>query len=185
MICHIITTLFRSIYRDDILNTDLDEHLVLCHNITREADKVSSVLAEVNPLLNDEHLCDTMSSASKLGKYMMSIGFTHINNAKYLVENDHTPNSYVAPMNNHPVGDQVGLRFDDVSNKDIYKTQDICNMQSYLDLLDPHSNDAYDKLMMNDIDLGDIMVSAFHGGHHEGMKLSELAKIWRIDADTS
>ena len=57
----------------NILNTDLDEHLVLCHNITREADQVSIVLAEVNPLLNDEHLYDTMSSASKLGKYMMKL----------------------------------------------------------------------------------------------------------------
>ena len=59
------------------------------------------------------------------------------------MENDHAPNSDGAPMNNHPVGDQVGLEFDDVSNKDIDKTQDSCNMQSYLDLLEPYSNDAY------------------------------------------
>ena len=59
-----------------ILNNDLDEHVVLCKKITREADQVLSVLAEVNPLLNDEHLYDTMSSARKLVKHMMTIGST-------------------------------------------------------------------------------------------------------------
>ena len=121
-----------------------------------------------------------MSSASKLGKYMMEIGSNHCNNDKHLVENDHAPNGDGAPMNNHPVGDQVGPQFDDVSNKDIDKTQDSCNMQSYLDLLDPH-----DKLIMNDIDLDDIMVSAFHGGRHEVTKPSDLDKLWCIDADTA
>ena len=37
---------------------------------------------------------------------------------------------------------------------------------------------------MNDTDLDDIMVSEVHGGRHEGTKPSELAKLWRIDADT-
>ena len=53
-------------------------------------------------------------------------------------------------------------------------------MQSYLDLLDPH-----DKLIMNDIDLDDMMVSAVHVGRHEGTKPSDLTKLWRIDADTA
>ena len=111
-----------------------------------------------------------MSSASKLGKNMMAIVSTHCNNAKYLLNNNHAPNGDGDPMKNHLVGDQVCLQFYDVSNKDIDKTQDSCNMQSYLDLLDPHSNDAYDKPIMNDIDLDDIMVSAVHGGCHEGTK---------------
>ena len=68
----------------------------------------------------------------------MAIGSTHCNNAKYIVDNEHATNGDGAPMNNHPVGDQAGIQFDDVSNKEIYKTQDSCNMQSYLDLLDPH-----------------------------------------------
>ena len=126
-----------------------------------------------------------MSSASKLGKYMTAICSTHCNNAKYLVDNYHAPNGHGAPMNIHSVGYQFGLQFDDISNKDIDKTQDSCNMQSYLDLLDPHSNDAYDKPIMNDIDLDDIMVSAVHGGLHEGKKPSDLDKLWTIDSYTA
>ena len=126
-----------------------------------------------------------MSSTSNLGKYMMAICSTHCNNSKYLVGNYHAPNGYGALMNNHPIGDQFGLQFDDVSNKDIDKTQYSCNMQFYLDLIDPHSNDAYDKLIMNDIDLDDIMVSSVHGGRHEGAKPSDLTKLWRIDADNA
>ena len=68
----------------------------------------------------------------------MAIGSNLCNNGKYLLDHNYAPNGDGAPMNNHPVGDQVGLQFDDVSNKDIYKTQDSCNMQSFLDLLDPH-----------------------------------------------
>ena len=101
------------------------------------------------------------------------------------MDNYHTPNGDCAPMNNHPVGDQVGLQFNDVSNKDIDKTQNSCNMQSYFDLLEPHSNDDYEKLIMNYIDLDNIMVNAVHGGRHEGKKPSELSKLWRIDADTA
>ena len=125
-----------------------------------------------------------MSSASKLGKYMTAICSTHCNNAKYLVDNYHAPNGHGAPMNIHSVGYQFGLQFDDISNKDIDKTQDSCNMQSYLDLLDPHSNYAYEKIILKYIDLDDIMVRAVHGGHREEMKPYELAKLWRINADT-
>ena len=151
--------------------------MVLCNNIPRESDQISSVLAEFNPLINDEHLYDTKSSTSRIGKCMMAIGSTHCNNTKYLLDNYHAPNGDSAPIKNHPVGDQVVPQFDDVSNKDIDKTQDSCNMQSYLDLLEPH-----DKLIINDIDLDDIMVSAFHGGRHEGTKPSDFATLWRIDA---
>ena len=134
--------LFGYIEVRNILNNDLDEHVVLCNNILREADQVLSVLAEVNPLLNYEHLYDTMSSAGNLGKYIMAIFSTHSYNVKYLVHKEHSPNGYGAPMNNHPAGDQFDLQFDDVSSKDIDKTKDICNMQSYHDLIDPHSNYA-------------------------------------------
>ena len=101
------------------------------------------------------------------------------------MENNHAPNGDGAPINNHPVGDQVGPQFDDLYNKDIDKTQDSCNMKSYRDLLDPHAKYAYEKLIMNDIDLDDIKVSAVHGGRHEGTKPSNLAKLWRINAETA
>ena len=114
----------------------------------------------------------------------MAIVSTHCNNAKYLLNNNHAPNGDGDPMKNHLVGDQVCLQFYDVSNKDIDKTQDSCNMQSYLDLLDPNSNYAYEKIILKYIDLDDIMVRAVHGGHREEMKPYELAKLWRINADT-
>ena len=61
----------------NILNNDLDEHVLLCNNITRESDQVSGVLSEVNPILNDKNVYDNMSIASKLGKQMSAIGSTH------------------------------------------------------------------------------------------------------------
>ena len=47
------------------------------YNIPRSADQVSSVLASVDPLLNDTTMYEKMEERAKLLHYMISIGSTN------------------------------------------------------------------------------------------------------------
>ena len=73
-----------------------------------------------------------------------------------------------------------------VANATQSETQDSSQEQSYLDsFVSQSTDDIYNKVLNKEIDLDDIMVSTVHGGRHQGVKPSELAKLWRIDADTA
>lgn len=55
-------------------------------HVPAEADQVSSVLAEVSPLLNDRVLYDRMKVQSDIGMFKTAIGSTNATDNKFLVE---------------------------------------------------------------------------------------------------
>ena len=160
-------------------------------------DQVSSILAEVDPLLNDTQLYSALQNECSFGKYKMAIGSTYASKSNYIIDDDHTLGSLDgdqedpssndscndAPTHIHPDGNQVGYNMSAISITDNEKTSiDEASQDEYehLDI-----DEIYDKSMNNQLNLDDLMVSAVHGGRHQGIKPSDLAKLWRIDEDTA
>jgi hypothetical protein len=59
-------------------------------HIPRDADQISSILAEVSPLLDDVALYERLAARSDIGKFKASIGSTDAPSKEYLVEDDDT-----------------------------------------------------------------------------------------------
>ena len=56
-------------------------------SIPKAADEVSSVLAGINPTLNDSEFCDILNEAEKLSQFKMTIGSTTTSDqSQYIVE---------------------------------------------------------------------------------------------------
>ena len=127
----------------------------------------------------------------------MAIGSTYASKSKYIIDDDHTlgtldgdqedPSSNDscndAPTHIHPDGNQVGYNMSAISITDNEKTSKDEASQDEYEHLD--IDEIYDKSMNNQLNLDDLMVSAVHGGRHQGIKPSDLAKLWRIDEDTA
>ena len=160
-----------------------DKHVPIYNNIPEEADEISSTLANISPLLNDNQLYDALDNACQLGKFKISIGATCAIPKSFLQENDHQVDG--APIQNHLDANQEGYEIQAVNNTSVNNCQQ-SQIQSYLDsFVSSKTDEIYNKIIKNEIDLDDIMVSAVHGGRHQGVKPSELAKIWRIDENTA
>ena len=109
-------------------------------------------------------------------KYKVAIGATFAKGDVNLFDTEHAP--IVRPADNHESCQ--------VAHATQSESQDSSQEQSYLDsFVSPSTDDIYNMVLNKEIDLDDIMVSAVHGGRHQGVKPSELAKLWRIDADTA
>jgi hypothetical protein len=74
-----IDTVMESTVEDDI------ERPHPCYqHVPQEADQVSSILASISPILNDQTLYDRMAERANLGKFQASIGSTNVTNNEYL-----------------------------------------------------------------------------------------------------
>jgi hypothetical protein len=146
------------------------------NKVPKEADEVASTYANINPLLNDTYLHNALHQECMYSKYKVAIGATFAKGDVNLFDTEHAP--IVRPADNHESCQ--------VANATQSETQDSSQEQSYLDSFgSPSTDEIYDMMLNKEIDLDDIMVSAVHGGRHQGVKPSELAKLWRIDADTA
>jgi hypothetical protein len=58
--------------------------------ILRQAGEIFSVLASVNPILNDQVLYDRMNQQAELGRFKASIGSTNATKQEYLMDDDET-----------------------------------------------------------------------------------------------
>ena len=56
--------------------------------IFRAADEVSSILASVSPILDDQVLYRRLAARADLGKFKALIGSTDVSGGKYLIDND-------------------------------------------------------------------------------------------------
>jgi hypothetical protein len=119
--------------------------------IPKPADEVSSVLAGISPLLNDEALYERLQARSELGKFQVSIGSTYASGKEFLVEDDDSTTD--------------GSTDDDTDEEDNEKVLD----------------DLFEQVTRGDIDLDELMVSAAHAGKSKGVDAAHLSKIWRID----
>jgi hypothetical protein len=125
--------------------------------IWRAADQVFSVLATIDPILNDETLWERLHERAELGKFQASIGSTHVANNDYLVFDDKTAST-------DPSTDD-----DDQWPEEIQEEE----------ILDGLMEGALD----GNVDLDEIMASAIQGRWHQGVKPEHLSKIWRIDIE--
>jgi hypothetical protein len=143
----------------DLVMETMDEEYEQPHpcyeHVPREADQVSSILASVSPILNDQTLYSRMAERANLGKFQASIGSTNVTNNEYLVET---------------------VEDDDTS------TNDDDDSSTEDDLL---FDELYKGSLTGKIDLDDIMVSAAHAERSQGIDAKHLSKTWRIDLETA
>ena len=139
-------------------SSDYDGTKPQFQSVPREADEVSSVLAGVNPILNDEFLYARMSQQAELGRFKTSIGSTNATKAEYLVTEDETT-----------------VTSTDLDSDDEDDDEDDDEVMDRL----------FELTTSGEIDLDDIMVSAMHAGKRQGVKPEHLAKIWRIYVDAA
>jgi hypothetical protein len=112
--------------------------------VPREADQITSVLASVSPLLNDQTLYDRMAERASLGKFQVSIGSTNVTDSEYLVDDDATQDTAPSTNNNSSTGEDL--------------------------LLD----ELYEGSLRGKLDLDEYMVSAAHASRSQGVDLPYL-----------
>ena len=64
--------------------------------IPHSNNEVASVIASVEPLLNDVTLWDQLDKKVELSKFKLLIGSTHFVDNEYLVSDDETYNTYIS-----------------------------------------------------------------------------------------
>jgi hypothetical protein len=68
---------------------EIEEKVQPCWKpIPRQADEISSVLAGISPILNDQALYERLKARSDLGKFKASIGSTNATSSEFLVDDD-------------------------------------------------------------------------------------------------
>jgi hypothetical protein len=121
---------------------------------------VSSVLAGISPILNDDVLYNRMSSRVEIGKFKASIGSTDAPVKSYLVDYDDD----TVEMEPSTDGSEEEDHFSD----------------EYEDAL---LNEVYERTRSGDIDLDEIMASATHARRPKGINAAHLSKICRTTHD--
>jgi hypothetical protein len=116
--------------------------------IPRAADEVSSVLAGISPILDDQALYERLQARLDLGRFQVSIGSTNALGSEFLV-------------------DDKDSAAHDTTDSDSDEEDD----EQVLD-------DLFESVTNGDIDLDAIMVSAAHAGKSKGIDAAHLSKIW-------
>ena len=127
----------------------------------RAADEVSSILASVSPILDNQVLYGRLATRADLGKFNASIGSTNVSGGEYLTEDDLATET-----------------LSDDNDNIIESDSDEEDENQALD-------DLYDRVTRGEIDLDTIMVSATHAGKSTGVDPAHLSKIWKIDLKTA
>ena len=132
--------------------------------IPKACDQVASVLAEIDPNLNDRVLYQRLEARAHLGDYQMSIGSTNATKSEYVDTND--------------VEFETVLDDDDDDEIDEDKSIDEANPDE-----DAMLDDLFREAIEGHLDLDGIMVSAAHAGRSRGVDAKHLSKVWRISVD--
>jgi len=144
---------------------DTERPAPMYQHIPKEADQVASVLADVDPLLNDVTLYEKMRGQAVLGTYKISIGSTDATSDEHLVET-------VTDEEETVEGNDDTSSYDEDAEWNLDECEDL--------------DDILEGLGTNDaIDYDEIMVSAVHAASHQGVNAEHLSKIWRIDPDSA
>ena len=121
--------------------------------IPRAGDQVSSVLAGISPILDDQTLYERMQARSNLGKFQVSIGSTNATKSEFLVEDDSSTTS----------------------------TDDDMMVETVEEDDEQTLDNLFEHVTKGEIDLDEIMVSAAHASKSKGIDAEHLSKVWRID----
>ena len=127
--------------------------------IPRAAHEVSSILASVSPILDDQVLYGRLAERADVGKFKASIGSTNVSGSEYLIEDD--------------------------SATETSSDDNMIESDSDDEDKDQALDDLYDRATKGEIDLGTIMVSATHTWRSTGVDPAHLSKIWKIDLKTA
>jgi hypothetical protein len=127
--------------------------------IPRAADEVSSILASVSPILDNQVLYGRLAARANLGNFQVSIRSTNVSGGEYLTKDD------------------SGI---ETSSDDIIIKSDSDDEDENQAL-----DDLYDRVTKGEIDLDTIMVSGTHAGKSTGVDPAHLSKIWKIDLETA
>jgi hypothetical protein len=128
--------------------------------IPHAADEISSILAEVSPLLDDVALYGRLAARSVIGKFKVPIGSTDVPSSTYLLQDDDTAAT-------DPSTD----------DSDYDSSEDDDNEDSRL------LDQIYAGTTKGEIDLDDYMISALHARRTQGIDAAHLSKVWRISLD--
>jgi hypothetical protein len=121
--------------------------------IPKAGDQVSSVLAGISPILDDQTLYERMQARSNLGKFQVSIGSTNATKSEFLVEDDSSTTS----------------------------TDDDMMVETVEEDDEQTLDNLFEHVTKGEIDLDEIMVSAAHASKSKGIDAEHLSKVWRID----
>ena len=124
--------------------------------IPKPLDQVSSVLAGVDPCLNDEVLYQRLEARAQLGDFMMSVGSTTVNKDSYIeVETVYSDSD---------ADDDMSIASEDMDE-------------------DAWRHEIAQQAKAGKIDLDEILASATHAGRSQGVDAEHLSKVWRISVD--
>jgi hypothetical protein len=123
------------------------------------ANEVSSILASVSPILDEQVLYGRLTARADLGKFKASIGSTDVSEGEYLIDDD-------SATETSSDDNMIELDSDDEDE-------------------DQALDELYDRATIGEIDLDTIMVSATHTGKSKGVDPAHLSKIWKIDLKTA
>ena len=145
---------------DHIIDQSISKtEIRLPFEVPKAADQVSSVLANVDPLLNEETMYLRMEQRASLSDYMIAIGSTKAAKpGEYIVETCSDTQSEADYNMDHSVDE-------DEQDEEV--------------LLD----ELYKGITTGDYNPDDIFGSATHAERTQGVKAEHLSKVWRIDID--
>ena len=126
--------------------------------IPRGCDEISSVLAGVDPCLNDEVLYQRLEARAKLGDFMMAVGSTTV------LPTSHLDSDFLSLET---------VRGDDDSDDEVEAEGVELNDDALME-------EILEQATAGDIDFDDIMASATHAKRSQGVDAEHLSKVWRI-----
>jgi hypothetical protein len=137
-------------------NDDYDKPHPSYNHIPHAADQVSSILAGISPLLDDQTLYVKMEARANLGKFQSAIGSTNATSSDYLMDDDATQ--------------------DTESNTDNEES-----IETNAHLMDT----LYEEAVSGTLHLDNVMLSAAHASQPTGIIAEQLSKTWRINMDAA
>ena len=147
---------------DDVIDQSMtNTEKTLPFKVPKAVDQVSSVLASVDPLLNETTMYHRMEERAKLPDYIIAVG--SIKAAK--------PGEYIV---------ETCSDTESETKEDLDSSVDENDKEDEV-LID----ELYNGMFTGDYDPDDIFVSAAHAGRHQGVKAEHLAKVWMIDIEQS
>ena len=134
--------------------------------IPRGCDEVSSVLAGINPCLNDDVLYQRLEARATLGDFMMAVGSTTAMTSPYLDGDSDDEDIVVETVDDD---DSVDLEQDKEPEEEFDE--------------DAFMQDLFEQATVGALDFDDIMASAAHAKRSQGVDAEHLSKVWRITAE--
>jgi hypothetical protein len=128
--------------------------------VPRGCDEISSVLAGIDPCLNDEVLYQRLEARASLGDFMMAVGSTTATSSSYIVDDEIIVESVGDDDSDDEMEDVEDVSETEEDADSDSEEQDDNKPEEMED--DSWIHDIFEQATRGDIDFDDIMASATH-----------------------